>query len=104
MPKNIKVDLIIEAAHFKPNGYIENVRAYVRRGPTYSDCVLLSRAELINNIRMGKRVATGQRVPRMASTFIDLIPISVIKKAEHIFITSNDFTNERDYLNNIPTL
>jgi len=104
MSKNIKVDLIIEAARFKPNGYIENVRAYVRRGPTFSDCVLLSRAELIGNIQMGKRVATGQRVPRMASTFIDLIPLSLIKRADRVYITSNGYTNKRDYLNNIPTL
>ncbi len=104
MSKNIKVDLIIEAVHFKPNGYIKNVRAYVRRGPTFSDCVLLSRPELIDYIQTGKRVATGQRVPGMASTFIDLMPLSLIKKADRVFITSDGHTNELDYLNNIPTL
>ncbi len=100
----IKVDLIIEAAHFKPDGYIDKVRAYVRWGPTFSDCVLVSRSQLIQDIQKGKEVATGQRIPRLASTFIDLKPLGLYTKANREFVTAKGLSTDWDYLNDIPTL
>lgn len=54
---------VIEAAHFNPDGTLAWVRAYERRGPTWSDVVLLDR------LRRGKRFFVGSRLENWASEF-----------------------------------
>ncbi len=63
-----KFDAVIEAVRYK-NGKIEVVRAYERRGPTFSDRVLLDRNALLERLKAGKRFVTGQRKEYLASTF-----------------------------------
>jgi len=63
-----KADGVIEAVRYK-NGKIEIVRAYERRGPTYSDRVLLDRKTLLDRLLHGKHFVTGQRREYLASTF-----------------------------------
>ncbi len=102
--KSSKVDLIIEAARYKSNGQVDKVRAYMRRGPTFSDCIILSRHELISNIQNGNKVATGQRIPGLASTFKDLVPLNLFPKGDHVLITSYGHFAEQDLLDDIPVL
>jgi len=45
-----KFDGVIEAVRYSPEGAVSQVRMYERRGPTWSDCVLLDRAELDKEI------------------------------------------------------
>lgn len=63
-----KFDGVIEAVRYK-GGRIDIVRAYERRGPTFSDLVLLDRRTLIDRLQQGKRFITGQRKAYFASTF-----------------------------------
>jgi hypothetical protein len=63
-----KYDGVIEAVRYK-SGKIDIVRAYERRGATFSDHVLLDRRELLERLRQGKRFVTGQRKEYLASTF-----------------------------------
>ncbi len=63
-----KFDGVIEAVRYK-GGKIDVVRAYERRGATFSDRVLLNRKMLIERIRQGKQFVIGQRKEFMASTF-----------------------------------
>ncbi|MBI5841745.1 MAG: hypothetical protein HZB19_16775 [Chloroflexi bacterium] len=63
-----KFDGVIEAVHYK-NGQIQMVRAYERRGATFSDRVLLDRKALLERLQGGKRFVTGQREELLASTF-----------------------------------
>ncbi len=63
-----KFDGVIEAVRYK-SGKIEVVRAYERRGATFSDHVLLDRKELLERLRGGKHFVTGQRKQYLASTF-----------------------------------
>jgi hypothetical protein len=63
-----KFDGVIEAVRYK-SGKIEVVRAYERRGATFSDRVLLDRKELLERLRQGKHFVTGQRKEYLASTF-----------------------------------
>lgn len=72
-----KYDGVIEAVRYK-GGKIDVVRAYERRGPTFSDRILLDRATLVERLKNGKRYVTGQRKEFLASTFdvdksIDLV-------------------------------
>jgi hypothetical protein len=64
----LKFDGVIEAVRYK-NGRVEVVRAYERRGATFSDRVLLDRKSLLERIASGKRFVTGQRKEFLASTF-----------------------------------
>lgn len=68
MAKSKKIDGVIEAVHYK-NGQIAVVRAYERRGPTYTDIVHLDRKTLLHKLQEGKQFFTGQRENLMASTF-----------------------------------
>ncbi len=61
-------DGVIEAVRYK-NGKIALVRAYERRGPTFSDHVLLNRKDLLERLKAGKRFVTGRRRPFLAGTF-----------------------------------
>ncbi len=63
-----KFDGVIEAVRYK-GGKIDIVRAYERRGPTFSDCILLDRKTLIEQLQQGRRFVTGQRKEYFASTF-----------------------------------
>ena len=63
-----KFDVVIEAVRYK-SGKIELVRAYERRGPTFSDRVLLDRKTLLERIKEGKHLVTGQRKEFLAGTF-----------------------------------
>lgn len=66
MPK--KFDGVIEAVQYK-DGQIVCVRAYQRRGATFSDRVLLDRGTLFEQLKKGKKFVTGQRKEFWASTF-----------------------------------
>jgi hypothetical protein len=63
-----KFDGVIEAVRYK-NGHILMVRAYERRGVTFSDRVLLDRKTLLERLQKGQRFVTGQREDLKASTF-----------------------------------
>jgi hypothetical protein len=64
-----KSDGVVDAVHYTPEGKIDWVRAYERRGPTWSDNVLLDREMLIARLKAGKRFHVGQRVEFEASEF-----------------------------------
>ena len=64
-----KVDGVVEAVRYSPDGKISVVRAYERRGATYSDHVLLTREQLCDRLRSGKAYFVGQRKHLLASTF-----------------------------------
>jgi len=64
-----KFDGVVEAVRYAPGGKILLVRAYERRGPTFSDQVLISREALLARLESGAQFVTGQRQPFLASTF-----------------------------------
>ncbi len=72
-----KVDGVIEAVRYK-GGKIDVVRAYERRGATFSDRVLLDRKTLLDRLHAGKRFVTGQRREFLASTFEIGQPVKVL--------------------------
>jgi hypothetical protein len=72
-----KFDVVIEAVRYK-NGKIELARGYERRGPTFTDRVLLDRKTLLERLQGGKRLVTGQRKEYLASTFDVGKPIKLV--------------------------
>jgi|SRR5271157_987297 len=95
-----KFDGVIEAVRYK-GGRIDVVRAYERRGATFSDRVLLNRKRLIESIRQGKRFVTGERKEFMASTFEIGKSVNLIG-ADGAQILSTRDQPEHDELEGVP--
>lgn len=92
-----KFDGVIEAVRYAPDGKISLVRAYERRGPTFSDRVLLTRPVLVERLKKGEQFVVGQRTELLASTFET--GASLVLACEVISTSANA---ERDYLETVP--
>lgn len=95
-----KFDGIIEAVHYR-NGQIVNVRAYERRGATFSDRVLIERRELLERIKSGKKFLTGTRKELLASTFELGKPVLVVNRDGKDLISTREGV-DRDELEQVP--
>ncbi|MBI3739740.1 MAG: hypothetical protein HY258_11885 [Chloroflexi bacterium] len=95
-----KFDVVIEAVRYK-NGKIDVVRAYERRGATFSDRVLIDRKTLLERLKNGKRFVTGQRKELWASTFEVGKPIKLIGE-EDKQVVSTQAQAENDELEGVP--
>jgi hypothetical protein len=62
-------DGVVEAVRYAPDGKISSVRVYERRGPIFSDRLLLTRPALVERLKSGKVFVAGQRKTSLASTF-----------------------------------
>ncbi len=95
-----KIDGVIEAARYK-NGQITLVRAYERRGATFSDRVLVDRKTLLERLQKGKQYVIGTREDLKASTFIVGKPVMIGKQDDReLLATSANVT--RDELEEVP--
>lgn len=97
-----KVDVVIEAVHQKSGRELTWVRAYERRGPTYSDHVLLSRQELIERLKRGKKVVVGQRLPNLASTFSISHPVRLAGDPGDEIVLAGKAEVSHDFLEDVP--
>ena len=95
-----KIDGVIEAVRYK-GGKIEWVRLYERRGPTFSDHVLLARPALLSRLRDGKKLVTGRRQPLLASTFEVDLPV-LLSGDESDSIVTTPGGNGPDRLEGVP--
>src|SRR5271169_4040692 len=95
-----KFDGVIEAVRYR-GGKIDLVRAYERRGATFSDRVLLNRKTLIERIQQGKRFITGERKEFMASTFEVGKSVNLFGVDDKQTITTRE-RSERDELEGVP--
>jgi hypothetical protein len=102
--RNKKVDGVIEAAHFTSDGKLAWVRAYERRGPTWSDAVLLDRAALVQRLKKRKRFYIGTRREFLASEFELTEPLRLIEfyRGEALVVGKGDARQDR--LEGIPVV
>ena len=94
-----KLDVVIEAVRYAAGGQVALARVYQRRGPTYSDCFLLSRDELVERLRKGQRVVAGQRVRYLSSTFEVL---AELRLSGHEALVCSAGAGESDSLPGVP--
>jgi hypothetical protein len=99
-----KIDGVIEGVRYKPNGEVEWVRAYERRGPTYSDHILLQREALIEKLKAGKKYMVGSRKTLLASTFEVGSPVRLIKAGDREILVSGDLQANQDRLVGAPVI
>jgi hypothetical protein len=95
-----QIDGVVEAVRYK-NGQIVTVRAYERRGATYSDRLVLDRKTLMERLQKGMQFVSGSRQDLMASTFTLAKPIMLVKADDREFIATNSNAN-KDELENVP--
>jgi hypothetical protein len=95
LPK--KFDGVIEAVRYRPDGKLMIARIYERRGPTWSDVLLVSREELIGRLKAGQKFVTGARRPYLASTFEvkSLVRLAGVDGSEVLLTGSEEGESDR---------
>jgi hypothetical protein len=96
-----KFDGVIEAVRYTPDGKIEFVRAYERRGGAFSDHVLIDRPSLLEKLKSGKRFVTGERKILWAGSFEVGKPVKLIGRNGSQVVTTTE-QSERDLLEDVP--
>jgi hypothetical protein len=87
--KKESIDGVVEAVHYSQDGQVAYVRAYQRRGPTFSDVVLIQRDDLVKLIKSGSVYYTGERVCSMGTEFKTFEKVQVVPTKEgEILLTS----------------
>lgn len=95
-----KFDGLIEAVRYK-NGQIVMVRAYERRGASFSDHLLINRRDLLERLKSGKKFVTGSRRVLLASTFETGGAVQVVSRDGKEFISTREAA-DRDDLEQVP--
>jgi len=85
---NKKFDGVIEAVRYTRNGQIDFVRAYERRGVTFSDRVLLDRKTLLERLKSRKRFVTGSPRQFWASTFEGGRDVNLVQREGREFVAT----------------
>lgn len=93
-----KINAVIEAVRFSPAGQIELVRAYARRGPVWSDVLVLHRAELVDLLKKGQKFYSGSRLKYRGNQFDTLALVQL----ENDRVISGKSEGSRDFLNGVP--
>ena len=99
-----KFDGVVEAVHYKPSGEVEWVRAYERRGPTFSDHLLIDREALIGRLKSGEKFMVGKRVPLLGGTFEVSQPLRVIDIDGRYALVVGQAQAEQDWLEGVPVI
>ena len=99
-----KYDGVVQAVHYQPDGQVDWVRVYLRRGPTFSDYVLLTRQTLLEHLKSGQRYWVGQRIPLLAGTFEVTEPLHVVTKDGREALVVGEETSGRDHLRGVPVI
>jgi len=99
-----KIDYLIEAARYQPDGSIDFVRLYERRGSSFSDREIYSRDQIIEVLKNRKLVFTGKRLAGMASTFEVLHRVNYSDTDGKNVIFTQEVAPETDTLENVPLL
>lgn len=98
-----KFDGVIEAVHYTRKGQIDFVRAYERRGATFSDRVLLDRKILLERLKARKRFVTGERRLLLASTFESGRDVNLVARGGGEFVSTRADATE-DTLEGVPVI
>jgi hypothetical protein len=99
-----KLDGIVEAAHYTADGQVAWVRVYERRGPTFSDLVIIQREELIRRIKGGKKYVAGSRKEYLSSTFEVKSPLLVIRAEDKDYLAFSAEAQAGDELPGLPVI
>jgi len=100
----VQFDGVVEAVHYDSGGSVQWVRAYLRRGPIFSDRLKLDRQTLIDHLKSGKRLFTGRRIPLMAGTFELSKPVKLFQTDGREVLAAGEIQPAQDFLNDTPLI
>ena len=69
MKSSRKIEGVVEAVRLAADGHLTLARVYERRGSSFSDHILLTRAEFLQRLKTGKVYVTGKRKNLLGFTF-----------------------------------
>jgi hypothetical protein len=93
-----KFDGVIEVVRYTPEGMVDLVRAYERRGATFSDRLLWKRAELVERLKAGQKIVVGIPKQYLASTFVLGAPVRLERSRNGEVIVTGKESSDRDRL------
>jgi len=99
-----KVDGVVEAVRYQPDGQIEVVRVYERRGPTWSDRILLTRQQLIDRLQAGQKYVIGQRLNLLGGTFETGPAVRLSGLSDKPVLITDQNSSEQDDLRGVPMI
>jgi hypothetical protein len=100
-----KFDGVIESVHYAPDGSLAWARIYERRGPTFSDWVLLDRAGLVERLKAGKKFVLGRRVEYLSSTFEVSQPVRLEQRdGSEVIVAGDNALGKGDSLPGAPVV
>lgn len=99
-----RFDGLVEGVHFAADGQVAWVRAYLRRGPTFSDCEILNRSQLVESLKAGKKFVFGERQTLVASTFTIQGNLRLIQSNGKGILVAGDAKADSDYLPGVPQI
>lgn len=97
-------DGVVEAVHYSSDGQVAWVRAYEKRGPTFSERMMLDRETLVARLKDGKRYVSGKRIPYLASTFDVSDALHLVNKDGEEVLVTGDRQAETDNLEGVPII
>jgi len=97
-------DGVVESVRYDANGQVEWVRMFQRRGPTYSDWLLVKRPALIEMLKAGKKLFAGERVEFQASTFKMGAALKVIERGGKEVLVTGEVQANQDQLDGVPVV
>ncbi len=100
----VNYDGVVEAAHFRPDGQLDWVRVYERRGAVFSDRILLSREAFIRQLRAGKRYMVGERILNLGGKFNVSKPVRLFNQDGKPVIVVGDNQATNDELSGVPII
>lgn len=96
------VDGVVESVRYDEGGRVATVRIYERRGPTWSDRIIIDRDDLVRRIRKGQRFFTGSRIPHMGGSFEVDKPLRLRKTRDQEILLAGFGDTSRDMLDGVP--
>ncbi|HLA97449.1 MAG TPA: hypothetical protein VJL34_03265 [Anaerolineales bacterium] len=99
-----KYDGVVESVHYKPDGEVDWVRAFERRGAIFTDWVLIDRQTLIQRLKNGKKYVVGRRIPLMGGTFEITQPLRLVRFGDKDVLIVGEAQADRDRLDGVPVV
>ena len=100
----IKYDGVVESVRYKPNGDVDWIRAFERRGPAFTDYIIIDRQSLIERLKAGKKFMVGKRVRFNASTFDVSSPVKLISREGNDIVVAGGNQANNDRLDGVPLI
>ena len=96
-----KIDGVIEAVRYFPDGNINLVRIYERRGVVFSDYILMDREKLMEHLKNGSCYYTGRRIKDMANKFDIDHHVKLARASERESIVTDNMQSAFDLLEDV---